>query len=151
MTFRQRELGRSTPDTHVPCGPQQTPRWGRLGRHRVTGAATALAVAMLAAISPAPGVAATKRCGAVAGVGNGTKVTNVTASSGTCGVNKTLAKSFARTRVAPNGYRCKETFVATTTANVRCARAGRTITFRVAWTRAMPLPAAPAPPITNSG
>jgi hypothetical protein len=34
---------------------------------------------------------------------------------------------------------------------VRCTRAGRTVTFKVAWTRAMPLPPASALPSVGSG
>jgi hypothetical protein len=118
-----------------------------MSRHRLTvAAATAVAIAIVAAVSPAVGVAAPKGCGAVAGVGNGTKVANVTTSSGTCVSAKTAAKSFARTRIAPKGYRCREKFTAMTAANVRCTGAGKTVTFRVAWTRAMPLPPAAALP-----
>ncbi|MEA2321444.1 MAG: hypothetical protein QOD81_1294 [Solirubrobacteraceae bacterium] len=121
-------------------------------RHRLTvAAATGTAIAIVAAVSPAVGVAAAKGCGAVSGVGNGTKVAKVTTSSGTCVAAKTAAKSFARTRIPPKGYTCKEKFTATTTANVRCTRAGRTVTFNVAWTRAMPLPPAAAPPSVNGG
>jgi hypothetical protein len=121
-------------------------------RHRLTAAAAAgTAIAIVAAVFPAVGVAATKSCGAVAGVGNGTKVEKVTTSTGTCVSAKTAAKSFARTRVAPQGYRCTEKFTATTTATVRCTRAGRTVSFKVAWTRAMPLPPAAAPPSVGGG
>jgi hypothetical protein len=119
-------------------------------RHRLTvAAATGATIAIAAALSPAVGVAATKGCGAVAGAGNGTRVTKVTTTSGTCLSAKTAAKGFARTRIAPKGYSCKEKFTATTSANIRCTRAGRTVTFKVAWTRAMPLPPAAALPSVN--
>ena len=106
---------------------------------------TVLAVGLVLAVaSPAPAAAA--RCGTVAGVGDGTTVTKVSASGVTCLTAKTLAKKFARTRVAPVGFVCRETFTAATAASVACRRPGRTVTFRVRWTGAMPLPAAPALP-----
>ena len=121
-------------------------------RHRMTvAAATGMAIAIVAAVSPTAGVAAAKGCGAVAGVGNGTTVARVTTSGGTCVSAKTAAKSFARTRIAPKGYTCKERFTATTTANVRCTRAGNAVTFRVSWTGGMPLPPAAAQPSVGSG
>lgn len=101
-------------------------------------------------VSAAPASAATKSCGTVKGVGNGTSVTKVTTTSGSCTTAKTVAKGFARTRNSPKGYSCKEKFTATTKAGVTCKRPGRTITFKVAWNGAMPLPAfpPPAPPQT---
>jgi hypothetical protein len=121
-------------------------------RTRLTvAAATGTAIAILAAVFPAVGAAAPKNCGAVAGVGNGTSVTKVTTSSGTCLSAKTAAKSFARTRIAPRGYTCKEKFTAMTAANVRCTRAGTTVSFKVAWTRSMPLPPATALPSAGAG
>lgn len=110
--------------------------------------ALAGAIALIGAI---PATAATRSCGTVKGVGNGTTVTNVKTTSGSCDIAKTVAKKFARTRVAPKGYTCKEKFTATTKASVTCRRTGRTITFKVAWNGAMPLPAAAAPPAPNAG
>lgn len=102
-------------------------------------------------VSAAPAPAATKSCGTVKGVGNGTSVTKVRTTSGSCTTAKTVAKGFARTRVAPRGYTCKEKFTAATRASVTCKRPGRTITFKVAWNGAMPLPPAAAPPAPNAG
>ena len=113
----------------------------RSGTIVVTVAATLVAAAQASA--------ATKSCGAVKGVGNGTSVTKVTTSSGSCAVAKTTAKAFARTRIAPSGYTCKEKFTGTTSANVTCRRTGRKITFKVTWKGAMPLPPAAAPPSVN--
>ncbi len=106
----------------------------------------AVAAGVLALAAPGPASAATTSCGAVAGVGGGTSVTKVAASGGTCLSAKTVAKKFARTRLAPAGFACREKFTATTSANVTCTRPGRKITFRVKWTGFMPLPAAPALP-----
>jgi uncharacterized low-complexity protein len=109
--------------------------------------ALAGAITLLAAV---PASAATKSCGTVKGVGNGTSVTKVTTTSGTCDIAKTVAKKFARTRVAPKGYTCKEKFTATMKANVTCKRTGRTITFKVAWNGSMPFPASPAPALPST-
>lgn len=102
-------------------------------------------------VTVVPASAATRSCGTVKGVGNGTAVTNVRTTSGSCDIAKTVAKKFARTRVAPKGYTCKEKFTAMTRANVTCKRTGRTVTFKVAWNGAMPLPPAAAPPAPNAG
>jgi hypothetical protein len=107
--------------------------------------------ATLALVSAAPASAAPKSCGTVKGVGNGTSVTKVKTSSGSCTVAKSTAKAFARTRVAPGGYSCTEKFTSTNKANVTCRRTGRKITFKVAWNTAMPLPPAAAPPSTGGG
>lgn len=107
-----------------------------------------------------PASAATKSCGAVKGVGNQTVVSKVKTSSGSCPTAKTVAKRFARTRVAPDGYTCREKLSPPTpawSARVTCKGTGRTITFKVAWNGALPdgsgggpLPAAPAPPNANA-
>jgi hypothetical protein len=100
---------------------------------------------------PVPAQAAASQCGTVKGVGSGISVTKVATTSGGCAVAKTTAKAFAKTRVAPKGYRCKETFTAMQKANVTCTRTGRKITFKVVWTSLMPLPAAQALPSANAG
>jgi hypothetical protein len=118
---------------------------------------SALAVAGATAaliIMPASASAAVKSCGTAKGVGNGISVTRVTTTSGSCVAAKTVAKSFARTRVAPAGFTCKERVsgpLGAVTAQVRCTRPGRTITFKVLWTSSLPLPAAPALPSANGG
>lgn len=80
-------------------------------------------------------------------------MTKVTTNSGTCVTARTVAKKFARTRVAPSGYTCRERLSGPllTTAQVKCTRPGRTITFKVVWTSGMPLPATPALPIAGAG
>ncbi len=67
---------------------------------------------------------------------------SVATSSGSFITAKTTAKAFARTRVAPADCTCKERFTATTRASVTCRRTGRTVSFKVAWNGAMPLPPA---------
>jgi uncharacterized low-complexity protein len=116
--------------------------------HRSTLVALAGALTLVTA---APAAATTTSCGTVKGVGNGTSVTKVTTTSGSCTNAKTVAKKFARSRIAPPGYTCKEKFTATTKANVTCTRPGRKITFKVAWNGSMPLPPAAATPLPNSG
>lgn len=109
-----------------------------------------IAIAVTATLAAAaPASAATKSCGAVKGVGNGTSVTKVTTSSGSCAAAKTTAKAFARTRVAPKGYTCKEKFSGMMSAGVTCRREGRKVTFKVVWKGSMPLPPAAAPPSVN--
>lgn len=112
-----------------------------------------LSVFMLVAgaslLAAGPASAATKSCGAVKGVGNGTAVTKVATSTGSCPSAKSVAKQFARTRVAPAGYACKEKSLSMTSARVTCRGAGRTITFKVVWNGSMPLPPVAAPPSAN--
>jgi hypothetical protein len=76
---------------------------------------------------------------------------------------KTVAKRFARTRVEPKGYTCREKLsqpTPTTSARVTCKNEGRSITFKVVWNGSVPggsgnsglpdsLPAAPALPNAN--
>lgn len=107
-----------------------------------------LAVALGALAAAAPATASAKSCGQAKGVGNGAVVTGVKTTSGSCTAAKVTAKAFARTRVAPSGYTCKEKFTATMRASVTCRRPGRTVSFKVVWKGSMPLPAAPALPQT---
>ncbi len=102
---------------------------------------------VIAAVVPAGASAATS-CGTAKGVGNGIVVTSVTTTSGSCPGAKTVAKAFARTRIAPAGYTCKEKFSAATRAKVTCRGRTRTVTFKVSWTAMMPLPPAVALPQT---
>ncbi len=108
-----------------------------------------LATAAASLVLAAPASAKTTTCGTAKGV-SGASVTKVTTSSGTCLAAKTVAKGFARTRVAPKGYTCKEKFSGTMAASVTCSRPSRRVTFKVSWTGSMPLPPAPALPIVNS-
>ncbi len=113
-----------------------------------------LAGVVTALCATAPASAAATACGSVSGVGNGTRVTNVTTSSGGCTAAKLVAKRYARTRVAPAGYSCTGPVrmgSGAPSARVTCRRAGRTIRFKVVWTGAMPLPAAPALPSAGAG
>lgn len=109
-----------------------------------------LATAAAGLLLAAPASAAAKSCGTAKGV-SGASVTKVKTTSGSCVVAKTTAKAFARTRVAPKGYACREKFSGVTTAAVTCSRPGRKVTFKVAWTGSMPLPPAVALPVPNAG
>ncbi len=100
-------------------------------------------------LAAGPASAATKSCGTVKGVGNGTAISKVTTSTGSCPSAKSVAKKFARTRIAPAGYACKEKSTSMSSARVTCRGVSRTITFRVVWNGSMPLPPAAAPPSAN--
>jgi hypothetical protein len=125
---------------------ESTNRGDDMFRSRTIAAGVIVAASAAASV---PAHAATKSCGTVKGVGNGTSVTKVKTTSGTCVVAKSTAKKFARSRVAPSGYTCKERFTAGTAASVTCKRTGRTITFKVVWNGSMPLPPATALPQTG--
>jgi len=117
--------------------------------------APAVAVTLLALGSgAAPAATATTQCGSVKGVGNGTSVTRVTKTSGTCAAAKVAAKVFARGRTAPPGFTCRERLSGTPgamRASVTCKRPGRTVTFKVAWNGSFPLPPASALPSAGAG
>ena len=112
-------------------------------RRCITIAAT---LGALAGVTAPTASAALKTCGTAKGASNGAAVTKVTTTSGTCAAAKAVAKKFAGSRVAPRGYECNERFTGSTKASVKCTRPGRKITFKVAWTLSMPLPAAEALP-----
>lgn len=97
---------------------------------------------------PVIGYSATRDCGSTRS--RMADLRRIRATAVSCRTAKSLARKFGDSRLSPRGYVCKEKLTRVwTIATVTCSTGAKRVVFQAAWTRGMPLPAAPALP--NAG